>query len=122
MILSPVFVDYYTPVFKAIAAKATQDQSLREDLVQTVFLELLSVDEEKIHTNKDAFVRMVARNTMWNELKTHGRGNWYTGRTVDGKPQKSRYVAIEELLQHERMQISEDGQVLPGPGKKWMWV
>jgi DNA-directed RNA polymerase specialized sigma24 family protein len=120
MTLSPTFVATYTPVFRRIAHKSVRNQALREDCVQQAFLALLtevSDDAFAASTNPDAFVRMVARNTMLSYLKSYRTGDWYTGRTW-GKEVKqfyrARFVHIDALVDRGDVQIDSTGHLRPG--------
>ena len=99
-------IEHYQPIFLAIASKLSSDPSLREDLVQSAFLELLRIDEKQIRSNPDAFIRMVAKFTMLSELRTHTRRAW--------GQRKGRFVDISTLLEKGLVQISEEGELLPG--------
>jgi DNA-directed RNA polymerase specialized sigma24 family protein len=104
----------YEPVVRKIANKYAPDADLAADAMQEARIALATLDISNVRSNLDSFVRMVIRNSVLSTLNSYNTGDWYSGRTRQGEQHPARYIRIDALMDMEGVQISEDGQLLPG--------
>jgi len=125
------YVLSYSGVIKAIAAKATQDEGLRQDAYQEAMIDLLCVRPEKVRAyakyaagemseekwskELDRYMRNVIRNSILSMLQSWNTGSWDHGRTatVNGKKKHypRRYSSLDQLMDDSGMDVDEDGNV-----------